>query len=118
MATRVGPKGQVVIEQDIRRKLGVQPGWVALQRLVGDHVEIVFLPPQHEESLKGALSQYARNARFTNDAWQEVKAAAWERSLSGPRRTSDHDLEPRARTTKPPIGLIVSRDTPGPVDVP
>jgi hypothetical protein len=39
----------VVIAKEIRERLGVQPGWVALQRLVGDCVEIYFLPLEHNQ---------------------------------------------------------------------
>jgi len=42
---RVGPKGQVVISKEIRDRLGIGPGWLALQRLVDDHVELFFVPP-------------------------------------------------------------------------
>jgi len=54
----VGAKGQIVIAKEIRERLEVKPGWVALQRLVEDRVEIYFLPPEHRESLKGSLAQY------------------------------------------------------------
>ena len=43
----VGPKGQVVVEKEIRDRLGIAPGWRALQSLVGDHVETRFFPPEH-----------------------------------------------------------------------
>ena len=46
MRHKVGPKGQVVIKKEIRDKLGVEPGWEALQFLVNDHVEVYFLPPR------------------------------------------------------------------------
>lgn len=58
MATKVGPKGQVVIERAIRETLGVVPGSIALQRIVGERVEIQFLPPEHAESLLGILAPY------------------------------------------------------------
>ena len=54
----VGPKGQVVIEKEIRDKLGVEPGWLAIQQLVEDHVEISFIPPEHNRSLAGILASY------------------------------------------------------------
>ena len=62
MAYVVGPKGQVVIAKEIRDRLGVEPGWLALQRVVGDHVEVHFLPPEHRKSLKGSLADQAQGA--------------------------------------------------------
>ncbi|MBC8421360.1 MAG: AbrB/MazE/SpoVT family DNA-binding domain-containing protein, partial [Actinobacteria bacterium] len=38
MTLVVGTKGQIVISKEIRDKMGVKPGWIALERLVGDHV--------------------------------------------------------------------------------
>ena len=43
MAHFVGPKGQIVIAKEIRERLGVAPGWLTIQRLVDDHVEVYFL---------------------------------------------------------------------------
>ncbi len=45
MTSSVGTQGQVVIDEAIRDALGIVPGWVTVQRLVDDHVEIHFLPP-------------------------------------------------------------------------
>lgn len=55
MAHTIGTKGQVVIEKAIRDRLGVGPGWNAVQRLVDDHVEFRFIPPTHNRSLAGCL---------------------------------------------------------------
>ena len=54
----VGPKGQIVIAKEIRDKRGVQPGWLAVQQLVDGHVEVYFLPPEQNRSLKGSLARY------------------------------------------------------------
>lgn len=37
MLTTLGPKGQIVIEKAIRNALGIEPGYVAVQKLAGDH---------------------------------------------------------------------------------
>ena len=74
MAT-VGTKYQVVIEREARRKLGIEPGWVAVQTVVGDHLELRFLPPEHDRSLAGSLGRYAKGT--TPEAVDEERAA-WE----------------------------------------
>jgi len=74
MGRKVGPKGQVVIDQAIRQALGVRPGSIALQRLVGDRVEIRFLPPLHTRSLKGLLGRFVQGRPADMDDTE----AAWE----------------------------------------
>ncbi|HZD56364.1 MAG TPA: AbrB/MazE/SpoVT family DNA-binding domain-containing protein [Anaerolineales bacterium] len=78
MTYLVGAKGQIVIAKEIRERLGIQPGWVALQRLVGDRVEIYFLPPEHRESLKGSLAPYLKAGVPPGEAWDKARIAAWE----------------------------------------
>ncbi len=53
MPAIVGQKGQVVIEKALRDALGIEPGYIAVQRIVDDHVELFFYPPEHNRSLKG-----------------------------------------------------------------
>ncbi len=77
MTYTVGAKGQVVIAKDIRDRLGIGPGWVAVQRLEGNEVRLVFLPPEHNRSLKGSLSQYAR-ATVDPGEWDAARQQAWE----------------------------------------
>lgn len=78
MSYLVGPKGQVVIEKEIRDHLGVEPGWRALQLLVDDHVEIHFLPPEHKRSVAGCLSRYVERGTNTQEGLREARASAWE----------------------------------------
>jgi AbrB family looped-hinge helix DNA binding protein len=75
----VGPKGQVVIAKEIRERLGIGPGWRVVQRLVGDHVELHFLPPPHKASLKGLLRDRIR-ANVSEEAWPEARERAWRAS--------------------------------------
>ena len=77
MANLVGQKGQVVIEKEIRDKLGVEPGWLALQRLVNDHVEIYFIPPEHRKSLKGSLAKYLGTSIAPGEERNKARDAAW-----------------------------------------
>lgn len=77
MAYKVGPKGQVVLAKDIRDRFGIKPGWIALERVVGDHVEIQFLPPEHDRSLAGSLAKYARGKSVPQGGWRRIVEKAW-----------------------------------------
>ena len=77
MANIVGAKGQVVITKEIRDRLGVGPGWLALQRLVDNYVEIYFVPPQHRRSLKGSLREYIETDVDPDLGWPEIRHRAW-----------------------------------------
>ena len=77
MAHKVGRKGQIVIEKQIRDRLGVKPGWLALQRLVGDHVEVYFVPPEHDRSLKGNLAEHTNVRIPPGEEWDKARANAW-----------------------------------------
>lgn len=85
MANLVGEKGQVVIEKPLREALGVQPGYVSVQTLVEDHIEIRFYPPEHNRSLLGILKRYADRPLSTEElrearerAWAEAVTKDWE----------------------------------------
>lgn len=76
----VGPKGQVVIAKEIRDRLGVEPGWLALQRLVDDHVEIYFLPPEHRKSLKASLASHIKGHLASGREWARARDKAWHKA--------------------------------------
>lgn len=80
MAHVVGEKGQVVISKEIRERLGVEAGWIALQRVVGDHVEVYFLPPEHDRSLKGSLAAHLKGRVAAGEAWDKARDAAWDKA--------------------------------------
>ena len=82
MAYVVGPKGQVVIAKEIRDSLGVEPGWVALQRQVDDHVEVYFLPPEHRKSLKGSLAKYSNVHVAPGEEWDKAREFAWHKAAA------------------------------------
>lgn len=76
----VGAKGQIVIAKEIRDQLGVEPGWVALQRLAGDHVEVYLVPPEHRKSLKGSLAQHVKMPVAPGREWDKARDTAWEQA--------------------------------------
>jgi bifunctional DNA-binding transcriptional regulator/antitoxin component of YhaV-PrlF toxin-antitoxin module len=81
MGNLVGEKGQVVIQKPLRDALGVQPGFVTVQTLVNDHVEIRFYPPEHTRSLRGALKKYATRILSTGEL-REAREKAWDEAVT------------------------------------
>jgi bifunctional DNA-binding transcriptional regulator/antitoxin component of YhaV-PrlF toxin-antitoxin module len=77
----VGQKGQVVIAKEIRDRLGVEPGWVALQRLEGDHVEVFFIPPEHRKSLRGSLAEHIKVRPALGKEWDRARDKAWRKAV-------------------------------------
>jgi AbrB family looped-hinge helix DNA binding protein len=75
MTTKVGPKGQVVIEREIREQLGIHPGMLAVQQVVDDHVEVRFVVGPHRQSLAGAARPFIR--RFPSQHELENIDALW-----------------------------------------
>lgn len=80
MSHVVGAKGQVVIAKSIREQLGIEQGWVTIQRLVDDHVELYFVPPEHRRSLKGCLASYVKQSVPEPD-WRRARAQAWSEAV-------------------------------------
>ena len=76
MPNVVGTKGQIVIEKPIRDALRIKPGSIAVQNIVGDHIEVRFLPPEHDRSLRGALASYVEHT-LPPEEWAEERAKAW-----------------------------------------
>jgi len=67
-----------VIEKSIRDRLGIEPGYLAVQHAVEDRVEIRFFPPDHQRSLRGALAAETKSkVRPDAAAWGEALDEAW-----------------------------------------
>lgn len=79
---KVGHKGEVVIGEELREKLQIGPGWFAYQFLVDDHIEIHFLPPEHNRSLKGNLAKHVKGDGIPADAdWGKIRDEAWDQMV-------------------------------------
>ena len=89
MSSVLGLRGQLVIEKPIRDELGLGPGHVSVQRVVDDHVEIRFFPPEHDRSLRGILAPHIHRT-LPPEQWDEARAAAWVQA-SGEVPTRDDD---------------------------
>ena len=56
----------------------MEPGWLALQSVVNGHVEIYFVPPEHNRSLLGSLAPYTDVVIQPGEEWRQAKEKAWE----------------------------------------
>lgn len=81
MTSRVGARGRITLDRSVREDLGIQPGWRVLQRRVGNHVELHFLPPPHEPALLGVLADPSGPSFPTEEALQAAMDAALEEDL-------------------------------------
>ncbi len=81
MMSIVGAKGQITIDKEILHRLGIKPGWLALQRIIGDHVEVYFVPPEHRKSLKGSLAKYVKAPVAPGEEWDKARDRAWKNAL-------------------------------------
>jgi bifunctional DNA-binding transcriptional regulator/antitoxin component of YhaV-PrlF toxin-antitoxin module len=90
---RVNNRGQITLDEDIRRQLGVEPGMAAHQRVVGDRLEVVFLPAPHGRSLFGVFRNPAGAGRVaTSDELEEaISAALAAECIHGTIRCRDDD---------------------------
>lgn len=90
MAT-VGTKYQVVIDRRARETLGVVPGWKAVQCVVNGHLEMRFLPPEHNRSLAGSLSEFGRTSPLEPAEQEEHAWAAHVDQRWGRQGRSEED---------------------------
>jgi bifunctional DNA-binding transcriptional regulator/antitoxin component of YhaV-PrlF toxin-antitoxin module len=74
MASRVTERGQITIDQAVRRELHVEPGMTAYQRVVDGRLEIVFLPAPHNRSSFGAFRREGQPPGPMTS--EEIEAAA------------------------------------------
>lgn len=82
MTYKVGRKGEVFIREELLKELGIGPGWIALQRVVDDCLEIQFLPPEHNRSLKGSLAKHVKGDGIPADAdWGKIREEAWDQMV-------------------------------------
>lgn len=91
MAYLVGQKWQIVIAKEIRDILGIKPGWIAVQNLVGNRMEIQFFPAEHRQSLMGSLANYAQGKIPPGDPWEQSCQDAWEQAAMNKDQPGETD---------------------------
>lgn len=70
---KVSAKGAIVIDNAIRKELGIEPGWETLQEVKEGKVVIEFLPPVQRGSLFGALRSIGDTSWLeTDEALEET----------------------------------------------
>jgi bifunctional DNA-binding transcriptional regulator/antitoxin component of YhaV-PrlF toxin-antitoxin module len=72
---RVGERGQITIDKEIRVALGVGAGDLAVQRIQGRSVVIEFVPALHRRSLAGVLRNSVRRLP-SDERWPSLRDAA------------------------------------------
>ncbi len=71
---RTSSKGQIVIPKEIRDKVGLKPGSLVEVRLANKHIEIVPLPVDPIDALRGTLKTRKSLAnQLINEHHREVK---------------------------------------------
>ena len=66
----VGQNGEIAIGEELRKKLGIGPGWRAYQFLGEGCLKIYFRPPDDGKPLAGRLSKYVNESnRIGDDEW-------------------------------------------------
>ncbi|MBI2942356.1 MAG: AbrB/MazE/SpoVT family DNA-binding domain-containing protein [Chloroflexi bacterium] len=73
MASQVSERGQITIDQSIRKQLGIQPGMIAYQRVTNGRLEVIFLPAPHRRSLSGVFYRQGEGVKVaTGDDLEEA----------------------------------------------
>lgn len=73
LVTSVSTRGQITIDREARRELSVEPGMLAVQVVVGDHLEVYFVPAPHRRSFFGCLPPRAPEQSGT---WDDIEERA------------------------------------------
>jgi hypothetical protein len=84
---KVGSKGQVVIDRQIRKELAIHPGWETIQRIVDGRLEITFLPPPKRGSLRGSLASFVRGPGEAGKDFSAIREEAWQQAIEDEAQT-------------------------------
>ena len=74
---KVGQNGEIHIRKELMEALGIGPDWIVLQRVVDDKLEVEFMPPEHNESLLGILSDFKGPGIPADADWSKIREDTW-----------------------------------------
>lgn len=107
LGTSVGERGQITIERDIRKRLGVRPKDIAIQRVEEGRLVVEFVRPHepHTRSLVGILGPSSPHPGTSADIDEAVGrsiAEEWRSYLERevderPIRADHQETKPRSR---------------------
>ncbi len=75
LSSKVGDRGQVTIEKQIREELGVYAGDQAVQRVEDGRLIVEFVPAPHRRSLAGALEDKVMT-HPPDESWRTLRDRA------------------------------------------
>lgn len=82
MPNVVGERFQLTIDKKVRERLGIRPGDRAVEWVEDGRLVVVFLPPEHNESMLGIVKRYVSGPIEPITDWQRVKDDAWDARAS------------------------------------
>ncbi|MFN3982347.1 MAG: AbrB family transcriptional regulator [Caldilinea sp.] len=65
-----------MIEKAIREQLGIEEGYVSVQTVIGDRIEIRFHPPEDNQLLRGILACPGQPV-FDEETFEEAVERVW-----------------------------------------
>ncbi len=77
MTSRVGDRGQITIEKNIREKLAIYAGDETVQRIEDGRIIIEVVPGRHRRSMAGTLGERI-GRKPADESWGALRDAAWE----------------------------------------
>lgn len=107
LGTSVGERGQITIEREIRKRLGIKPKDLAVQRVEDGRLVVEFVRPHepHMRSVAGILGPSPKRPREPLDLDSSVGrgiADEWRRTELDDATSDDKATQPEARRRRSP----------------
>jgi bifunctional DNA-binding transcriptional regulator/antitoxin component of YhaV-PrlF toxin-antitoxin module len=78
MSAVVNARGQITVDRTARERLGVRPGMIAVQQVLGSQLIVTFIPAPHKRSAAGILG---KPPRAVPADWADIRDSA-ERAIA------------------------------------